>query len=65
MNKLFKNFSRIDRKDITSDINIQGSGLGLYISREIITNHGGKIWAESEGRNRGSTFKFTIPILIE
>jgi signal transduction histidine kinase len=37
-----------------------GMGLGLYISREIITRHGGRIWAESEP-GQGSTFSFSLP----
>ncbi|MEO8820781.1 MAG: PAS domain-containing sensor histidine kinase [Ginsengibacter sp.] len=37
-----------------------GSGVGLYISSEIIKHHGGKIWAESEIK-KGSVFHFTIP----
>jgi signal transduction histidine kinase len=38
-----------------------GSGLGLYISREIIERHGGRLWAEPRER-QGSSFRFTLPI---
>jgi two-component system, sensor histidine kinase and response regulator len=37
-----------------------GMGLGLYISKEIITRHGGRIWAESQP-NQGSTFTVALP----
>jgi signal transduction histidine kinase len=37
-----------------------GMGLGLYISREIVTRHGGRIWAESSPQ-RGSTFNVALP----
>ncbi|TLY07321.1 MAG: HAMP domain-containing histidine kinase [Thaumarchaeota archaeon] len=41
----------------------KGTGLGLYISREIIEGHGGAIWAENaDSGNRGATFSFRIPI---
>jgi signal transduction histidine kinase len=39
-----------------------GTGLGLAICRQIIMGLGGRIWAESAGKDRGSQFHFTIPI---
>ncbi len=41
-----------------------GTGLGLAISRQIVNNWGGKIWAESAGKNQGSQFYFTIPMVL-
>ncbi|MEO8822489.1 MAG: PAS domain S-box protein [Ginsengibacter sp.] len=41
-----------------------GSGVGLYISSEIIKNHGGKLWAESE-IGKGSVFNFSLPAAKE
>lgn len=41
-----------------------GTGLGLAISRQIVNNWGGKIWAESAGKNQGSQFYFTIPMVV-
>lgn len=39
-----------------------GTGLGLAICRQIIHNMGGKIWADSPGKEQGSTFSFTVPL---
>ncbi len=41
---------------------VAGAGLGLYFSNGIVTAHGGRMWAESPGHGRGSTFCFTLPL---
>jgi len=41
----------------------QGTGLGLFIVKNIIEAHGGKIWAENNSNGIGSTFYFTLPIV--
>jgi signal transduction histidine kinase len=57
MSHLFERFFRVDSSDRRE---IKGAGLGLAICQEIITVHGGRIWAESE-EGVGSTFWFTLP----
>lgn len=58
--KLFQKFSRgVEEKQIL------GTGLGLYISKEIVEAHRGKVWAESEGDGKGSKFIVKIPKLEE
>jgi signal transduction histidine kinase len=55
--KIFERFYRTAASEKTK---VKGFGLGLYISAEIIKQHGGKIWVESSKGN-GSTFYFTLP----
>jgi light-regulated signal transduction histidine kinase (bacteriophytochrome) len=52
--ELFQPFKRLENTK-----NIDGSGIGLAICKKAVTNHGGKIWIESE-LGKGSTFYFTI-----
>jgi PAS domain S-box-containing protein len=59
---LFKKFSRVHERQ---GLGLQGSGLGLAICKGIVEAHGGRIWAESEGEGRGSTFSFTLPVTTE
>jgi signal transduction histidine kinase len=39
-----------------------GTGLGLSIVKSVIEMHDGRLWAESEGVGRGSTFTFLVPL---
>ena len=41
----------------------KGTGLGLYISKNIVKAHGGEIWAENNKNGKGATFVFTLPLL--
>ena len=59
MVRLFSKFSR--GKNI-SRLNADGAGLGLFVGRKIVEAHKGKIWAESEGKGKGSRFIVEIPI---
>lgn len=56
---LFQQFSRD-----ASVKKIQGTGLGLYIAKEIVKAHKGEIWADSEGGGRGSIFIVKVPLPI-
>ena len=45
-----------------SSKSFSGTGLGLYICKNIIEAHGGRIWAENNKDGKGATFSFTLPI---
>ncbi|MHA1669600.1 MAG: sensor histidine kinase [Promethearchaeota archaeon] len=58
--KIFKKFGKIERYGQHMDVISEGTGLGLYFSKEIIEKHGRDINISSKGRNKGSTFKISL-----
>lgn len=61
MPKLFQKFVRADN---ANKQNIYGTGLGLFVAKEIVTAHKGRIWAESDGEGKGSTFYLEMEMAV-
>jgi hypothetical protein len=55
---IFKMFWRSSDEQVSR---VRGTGLGLYIVRNIVKDHRGKVWASSQGIGRGSTFSVRLP----
>jgi signal transduction histidine kinase len=54
-------FEPFGRADNAADRQIAGLGLGLYICRSIVEQHGGRVWAESPGEGQGTTLHVWLP----
>ena len=60
LSHIFDRFYRVDKS--RSRQAGGGSGIGLTIARALVEAHSGRIWVESAGDGKGSTFAFTLPI---
>ena len=61
MPKLFQKFIRAEN---ANKQNIYGTGLGLFVAKEIVSAHKGRIWAESDGEGKGSTFYLELEMVV-
>ncbi|MBI3260125.1 MAG: tetratricopeptide repeat-containing sensor histidine kinase [Ignavibacteriae bacterium] len=59
LSKLFGQFQRLSAQPTGGET---ATGLGLSIVKQIVELHGGRIWAESEGKNKGATFIVELPL---
>jgi len=55
-------FTRFYRVDKSRSRKSGGSGIGLTIAKQLVEAHGGEIWAESSGENKGTTISLTLPL---
>jgi signal transduction histidine kinase len=58
MPRLFQEFVQLEA---TASKRHEGTGLGLALTKRLVELHGGRIWAESEGEGKGSTFTVLLP----
>ncbi len=59
IHNLFKMFGKTSVRPTAGEVS---TGIGLAICKHIVEAHGCRIWVESEGMGKGSTFKFTMPL---
>jgi CheY-like chemotaxis protein len=60
LGRIFRGFVQVDASDARQ---YGGAGIGLALVRTLVEQHGGRIWAESEGLGRGARFVFRLPLL--
>jgi two-component system, OmpR family, sensor histidine kinase SenX3 len=56
--RIFKRFYRVSHRSLA---HVKGTGLGLFIVKAIAKKHGGRVFAESEGEDKGTTVRLELP----
>ena len=57
--RIFDVFEQVDQSYSRQQ---EGTGLGLALAHRLVFLHGGRLWVESEGEGKGSTFTFVMPL---
>ena len=58
----YKLFNKFVRTKDANKTNVIGTGLGLYVAKQMVEAHKGKVWVESDGLGKGSTFFIELPV---
>jgi signal transduction histidine kinase len=59
--EIYMIFEKFQRGKQVAHYHTDGTGLGMYIGKKIVTEHKGRIWAESSGKGKGSKFILELP----
>jgi NtrC-family two-component system sensor histidine kinase KinB len=62
--RVFEKFFRVEHHQDNQTTQVRGTGIGLYLCRQIITTHGGSIWCEA-GETGGARFRLTLPCHVD
>ncbi len=56
-------FDKFIRAKNANEVNVTGTGLGLFVAKKMVNEMGGKVWSESDGEGKGSSFHIELPLL--